>query len=794
MQTKIYIVFCFCLFCTVSFSQNTVSGKITTEEGTSLSGSHVHIGTKTVSSNVSGDYLIKRLPSGNVKVFVSYVGFQPIDTLVNLNGDQVLDFTLKVKTDQLQEVVIRQKANKLNKSLLEQNIKTATIEKFSNQTLGDVLKEISGVSSLKTGSTVVKPVINGLFGSRVPMINNNVRLEDQQWGTEHAPNFDINAAGKITVIKGASGLQYGGDAVGGLVIIEPVLVKKDTLFGKTILNLASNGRGGSISSSLHKGNDKGWSWNALGTFKYSGDREASDYVLSNSGNREANFSGDVKFTGKKYDISGYYSFYNTTIGILSASHTGNVNDLYNSITNKTPSVINDFTYTIRNPKQKVQHHLAKMNYNYYFDETASLAVQYSFQFNKRLEFDVRRGDFNDVAALDLELTTHAINVDYKKALHDWNFKTGLNSSIQNNFANPATGIKPLIPNFDRIEFGTYGILSYNVSDSFSLETGLRYDYSRVDAAKFYLKSRWEERGYTNEFADFKVGEQGNQWLTRPGFTFHNISASAGFHKEFEADLNWYSNISLATRNPNPSEFFSDGLHHSTGIIELGDLALDKEQAVKLSTTLQKKWTAFSVEVNPFINSIRNFMFLRPVGFETTIRGAFPVWEHQQTNARLAGVDVQTHWKISKQWQHDFTLAYVNGKDITNKQSLIDIPPLNLSNKVQFSNREWHDLKLELKSEIVLRQKQFPDNNFTTNIVVNDELTPVMVDISTPPPGYQLLHFYSEINFKTFGKTNATVAFSIQNILNTKYRDYLNRQRFFADEMGRNFQIQLKFNY
>jgi iron complex outermembrane receptor protein len=109
----------------------------------------------------------------------------------------------------------------------------------------------------------VKPVINGLFGSRVPVINNNVRLEDQEWGTEHAPNFDVNA-GKITVIKGASGLQFGGDAVGGLIIIEPVSVKKDT-FGKTILNLASNGRGGSMSSSLHKGNDKGWSWNALGT-------------------------------------------------------------------------------------------------------------------------------------------------------------------------------------------------------------------------------------------------------------------------------------------------------------------------------------------------------------------------------------------------------------------------------------------------------------------------------------------------------------------------------------------------
>jgi iron complex outermembrane receptor protein len=35
--------------------------------------------------------------------------------------------------------------------------------------------------------------------------------------------------------------------------------------------------------------------------------------------------------------------------------------------------------------------------------------------------------------------------------------------------------------------------------------------------------------------------------------------------------------------------------------------------------------------------------------------------------------------MSEQWQHDFALAYVNGRDI-NKESLIDIPPLNLSNK------------------------------------------------------------------------------------------------------------------
>jgi iron complex outermembrane receptor protein len=60
-----------------------------------------------------------------------------------------------------------------------------------------------------------------------------------------------------------------------------------------------------------------------------------------------------------------------------------VNDLYNSITNKVPSVVNGFTLE----KQKVQHHLAKVLLITILMKLS--LVQYSF--NKRLEFDVRRG-------------------------------------------------------------------------------------------------------------------------------------------------------------------------------------------------------------------------------------------------------------------------------------------------------------------------------------------------------------------------------------------------------------------
>jgi iron complex outermembrane receptor protein len=793
MQKKLLLV-CFFLCIGTCYSQYSISGKTYNSQNKLLSGSHVHIGLKAVSTDLNGVYLIKNLSNGTHKVNVSYVGYQSIDTIITISGNTVLDFYLKPRVDELTTVVVKSKTNTFNKSVLEQKIRTEAIEKYSNQSLGEALKEITGVSVLKSGSTVIKPIINGLHSSRVPVIANNVRLEDQQWGVEHAPNFDINAAAKITVIKGASGLQFGGDAVGGMVIIEPTSVIKDTLFGKTLFSLASNGRGGNLSSSIHKGNVKGWSWNALGTYRYFGDKTSADYVLSNTGNREANFTGDVKYTGKAYNTSVFYSLYNANLGILSASHIGNVTDLYNAMNDQIPFIVDDFTYTIKNPRQKVQHHIAKFNYTRYFNETSSVDLQYSFQFNKRLEFDVRRGDFNEKAALDLQLKTHTITINYKKLYHDWDIRLGGLGLFQQNFASPETGIRPLIPNYDKLDFGAYAIASHNFTETLIFDAGVRYDFSSIKATKYFLKSRWIERGYTPQFDNLIVGEDGNQWLTKPNYIFHNFSASSGLHFDLEKEWDVYFNLSLATRNPNPSEFFSDGLHHSTGIIELGDLGLKKEQSYKIATTVQKKWTAFSITLNPYINVINDYIFLQPLGFETTIRGAFPVWEYQQTNALLTGFDLDALLHITSNLDYRFSLAYVNGKDVTNDDYLIDMPPLNIYNAIRFSKKEWKSLLIEFKSEFVSKQKQFPNNNFTTNIVVNDQTVPVVVDISSPPAAYHLAHFYAEVKAITTKNTSTTIAFSVQNMFNTKFRDYLNRQRFFADEMGRNIQLQIKINY
>ena len=70
----------------------------------------------------------------------------------------------------------------------------------------------------------------------------------------------------------------------------------------------------------------------------------------------------------------------------------------------------------------------------------------------------------------------------------------------------------------------------------------------------------------------------------------------------------------------------------------------------------------------------------------------------------------------------------------------------------------------------------------------------LVDVSTTPPAYHLLHLQSNISLDISEKTDLNIGLNITNIFNTNYRENLNRLRYFADDVGRNIMLQLKLNY
>lgn len=764
-------------------------------DNTPLEGALVSVTGKSfqTQSTKEGKFNFIGLCDGVIELEVSHPDCKSQFITIEITGDTYKKIRLEHHLEELDEVkVIGDKPNHTN-STQEERLSQNDIQKYSGNSLGDALKNLTGVTSLNTGANIVKPVIQGLNGSRVLILNNNVRMQDMEWGEEHAPNVDINSNQDISVIKGAAALEYGGDAIGGVIIMNPLpIARVDSLFGKTQINLFSNGRGGNITSVLTKSFATGLYIKAQGSYKKLGDLEAPNYLLSNTGIQENGITFSIGKRDFKQGWEGYYSFFNSDIGILRASHIGNIDDLIQSINNQEPNLINDFSYTINRPNQEVSHHLAKVNYYRRFEGLGKWNIQYDFQNNRRFEYDIRVGEDGAKASLDLKLTTHSISSNLQlDAKEGFDAKIGLLGRFQSNFANPDTGVRRLIPDYDRYDFGIFTVAEYELNEAIILDGGIRYDFSRMDAKKFYRTSRWEERGYDADFSNLVIEDLGTQLLTNPVFDYHNFSTSVGFLYDFKEGHRLRFNYSFAQRAPNPSELFSDGLHHSAARIELGDLRITSESSSKLSLSLEKSSDTWGYSIAPYLNSINDFILLEPKEVEFTIRGAFPVWSYRQTNAQLIGVDASVYNNWSENFRTDHKFSWVQGEDKTANTPLINIPAANLANTITYTNAQWKNLSVSIESQYVFEQKRFPPNIFVFSPQQQQE---VELDINTPPAAYHLLALDAAASFTIRNNNDFKVGLRATNLLNTSYRDYLNRQRYFVDDLGRNISLRLIYNY
>ena len=777
---------------------NSLSGIVTDiHDGQLLTGVTLIVAetNQAVQTDFDGAYSISNLCNASYYIQVSHPYCLTKGFTVKVSGDTNKSLKLEHHIEELNQITIDGKAySDKSKTLLENSINKDELERFSSGSVGDALKSLSGVSSLNTGSTVVKPMINGLHSSRIVMINNGVRMEDQEWGAEHAPNIDINSISNLTVIKGAGALQYSGDAVGGVIVAESSKVPvKDSLYGKSLMTSSTNGRGLSLSSKLTKSYKSGWYTTLQGTLKRFGDFEAPNYVLSNTGMLERSASLQVGFNRFDYGFEGYYSIYKNEIGILAASHLGGAQDQIRAIESAIPLTIEDFTYKIDKPKQDVSHHLARLKAFKRFDNFGKLSLQYDFQKNNRLEFDIRRGDDREKPSVDLELDTHTVLLDLESNLTDgMTLKSGVMARYQNNFAAADTGVRRLIPDYQMYDLGVYFVADYQLSKQLLLEAGARYDFTFMDVFKFYRTSFWESRNYDQLFPEIVVEEFATQILSNPQLNFNNGSATLGATYTFAEDYNLFFNYSVASRAPNPSELFSEGLHHSASRIEIGDLRFNSEISHKVSLTLQRDDDNFSYSVTPYINTVSDFIIIEPVDVRQTIRGNFQVWEYRQTDAQLLGLDVDVSYAFTNNVRLNSQFSLVKGFDQTLDIPLTGMPPVNISNEIVYQNPEFNNIRLSLQSAYHFKQNDFPNNNFEVYIPQTE--TYQEVDISSTPNAYHLLNFNSNIDININQQSKLTVGFSITNLMNTSYRNYLNRLRHYADDLGRNFLFNIKINY
>jgi iron complex outermembrane recepter protein len=714
-----------------------------------------------ITTDENGDFAFSKLCPGQYVLEVSHVGCEPVTRILDLNKSLHLDLLLPHVKNNLQEVLVSGTKGVANTGM-KMELSGARLEQASGLSLAEALAKLNGVTLLQTGSTISKPVIHGLHSNRILTINNGVRQEGQQWGNEHAPEIDPFIADNLVVIKGVDELKYGSDAIGGVILVNPKPLRYLPGYLAEFNSVYFTNNNEYVFSGVFEQQLKklpAFSYRLQGSFKKGANVRTPDYRLNNTAVQEENFSVTAGYKKEHYNLEAFYSQFHTKAGIFTGSHIGNVSDLLKAITADKPDdvYLGDKGYRLARPQQEVSHRLFKMLSNIY-KGSSKFQLTLAAQYNQRKEFDIVRNNRNTKPQLSLSILTLTEDLSWEHpTIFNLKGTAGISLMQQDN----SYAGRYFIPYYTSATYGGYWIEKWK-KGKWDVQGGLRFDYKT-----------------------FSTKRLRNSVLTAHEFDFSTFAASVNAAYALKPDMRVNINFAHASRAPHVNELLSDGIHHGTATYEQGDINLRPEKSYNLSIGLNytepsKKFTAGLTLYN---NYILDFIYQQPVPDEPvlTIAGAFPKIKYRQTDALLRGVDAAVSYQFVKRVGLSSRLSLLRAYNKSISDWLIMMPADRVSNEVTYTfqgTAHITDSYVGVEIANVFRQSRVPDEKNGKQ------------DYKEPPAGYTLLNLNAAVTLR-YGKHPLTLGAGVRNLLNTRYREYLNSFRYYTDEAGRNIQLRLK---
>jgi iron complex outermembrane recepter protein len=732
--------------------------------GAALRGAEVQVvGSVTQRSrtDASGHFEFARLSAAPYTLRVRLIGFAPLERVVDLTaGDATVRLSLRGASILLDSVVVvtNALADPLSRVAATSTIDAAELSATRGQTLGETIKLLPGVTVVQFGPSIAKPVIRGLNSQRVLVMNAGLRQEDQQWGTEHAPNIDSFDADRVTVVRGAATVLYGPDALGGVVRVEHNPVPDGGhAAGEVSLNGFSNSRQGAVSLALSGGNLR---LPAIGRTGYrlrlssrvAGNAAAPDYFLSNTGFRELNGSATLGVHRPWGMSEMMVSHFSTELGVLRQAHVGNFDDLQRSLTAPPPD--SSFSYGIDRPNQRVQHTTVRLRSVLALPHAGELEVVYGLQANHRREYD-NHGPLRvrNIAAFNLKLFTNSLDVRWNHGLqHGFLGTVGTSAMVQ---GNQTLGKAFLIPGFDLQQAGIYAQEAYTIGP-LTLNAGARTDIFSQTTLPYNDAGIRSEAG-TRRWTGFSGSFGGEVRL------MHSLTTSL--------------RVARAWRPPTVNERYAQGVHHGTAQYELGRSTLTAERSSGVEGVVRYNGSASTLEVAAYSNRLNGFIYLQPRAPVFTLRGTFPAYNYEQTNARLNGVEL-LGMVAPKSWLRiQGTANAVRGTDRVQGGPLFDMPADRATVQVRVLGTrprlgQWF---VALGTVLVREQDGVPAGTV----------------YQLPTAGYALASLDLGTANVVVGGHQLDIGVSATNLLNTRYRDYLSRYRLFVNDAGRDLIVRVR---
>lgn len=656
-----------------------------------------------------------------------------------------------VVTGVRQQASINSVSNKIDESLIDRSM---------GKSLASILEHVSGVSSIQTGTTVAKPVINGMYGNRILIVNNGARQTGQQWGVDHAPEIDQNSSGSIEIIKGAESVRYGSEALGGIIVMN----QKALPYGQTALSghlrtlYGNSGKRYSVVAQAEGTMpfSKNLAWRLQGTYANSGDPSTAKYVLNNTGYREHDFSASLGYKLNALKLEGYYSMYNLKLGVLNSAQLGSEDLLKERIALGQPAEVYPYSRHINYPFQQIVHHTAIGKVYFDAGKYGNFFWQTAFQADDRQENRIRRMNLSYIPAVSMYLTSFQNQLKWNLAYNKWNTEAGATYLHIRNRNQTGTGVVPLIPNYTEYDLGIYAIQKYR-NGNWTAEAGIRFDNQETRASGY---------DYTGK-------------LYGGHHVFSNFSYNLGTSYRFNEQLKLTSNLGLAWRAPHVHELYSNGNELGSGMFVMGDSTMHSEQSTKWVTSLSYRSAFAEVRVDAYLQWINGYIYDEPLKgrYVTVISGSYPLFQYKQTDAFFRGIDFDVRLRPIQHVEYHLLSGLIWANEKQTGNYLPYIPSARFDHDIT-----WEDIRvgkgnawLQLKHRLVLKQIRFnPAND--------------LIDFT--PPTYNLFGLEAGIDWPLGERNKLRMLLAADNLFNKEYKEYTNRSRYYAHDMGRDIRFSI----
>src|SRR5690242_11759462 len=269
---------------------DSLRGRVTDSRGTPVAGAQVTLVelSRGATTDARGGFVFGDVPAGRYTVVVRRIGYASASRAVRVGAGAAVDVRLdRIATD-IEPVVVTatRDATDISQSPLPvSQLAGDRLHREQSLSLSGALDRLPGVHNLTTGQQIGKPVIRGLAGARVLVLDDGHRLEDYSWSDEDGPSIDARLAQRVEVIRGPASVLYGSDAIGGVVNAIPAALPDASggRFTRGIAELAgaTNNREGDVMVGAEGARSR-LGWRATGIGRFSEDMTTPDGKLENT--------------------------------------------------------------------------------------------------------------------------------------------------------------------------------------------------------------------------------------------------------------------------------------------------------------------------------------------------------------------------------------------------------------------------------------------------------------------------------------------------------------------------------